>query len=49
MWAYFALDVGVANAQRFRAQLIAPPAYVATREDGSGFAEFAQILLNAVR
>ena len=49
MWAHFALGVGVANANRFRAQLTAPPAYVATREAGSGFAEFAEILLNAVR
>ena len=49
MWAHFALGVGVANANRFRAQLIAPPAYVATREGGSGFAEFAEILLNAVK
>ena len=49
MWAHFALGVGVANANRFRAQLTAPPAYVATREGGSGFAEFAEILLNAVK
>ncbi len=49
MWAHFALGVGVANANRYRAQLTAPPAYVATREGGCGFAEFADILLTAVR
>lgn len=49
MWAFFELGVGVANANRFRTQLTAPPSYVASRDGGGGFTEFADMLIGAIR
>lgn len=45
MFAAFALSVGVANLQRFAAQLHTWPAYLCAGERGRGFAELAARLL----
>ncbi len=47
MFEHFAHSVGVANIRRFEAQLAHKPRYVAQRERGAGFAEFARLLLSA--
>lgn len=45
MFAAFPVSVGVANLQRFAAQLQHWPAYITRGERGAGFAEVAQALL----
>ena len=45
MFEHFAHSVGVANIQRFAAQLTHPPRYVTPCERGAGFAQVAQHLL----
>ena len=45
MFAHFEHSVGVANVQRFAAQLHHPPRYVTPSERGAGFAELVQHLL----
>jgi HAD superfamily hydrolase (TIGR01484 family) len=45
MFEAFPLSVGVANLQRFAAQLQHWPAYITQAERGEGFAEMAQALL----
>jgi HAD superfamily hydrolase (TIGR01484 family) len=45
MFEHFAHSVGVANIQRFAAQLKHPPRYVTPSKRGAGFAEAAQHLL----
>ena len=45
MFEHFAHSVGVANIQRFAAQLTHPPRYVTPSERGAGFAQVAQHLL----
>jgi HAD superfamily hydrolase (TIGR01484 family) len=47
MFAAFPLSVGVANLQRFAAQLHTWPTYITAGERGAGFAEVAQALLAA--
>ena len=47
MFAAFPVSVGVANLQRFAAQLRDWPAYITAGERGAGFAEVAQALLAA--
>jgi hydroxymethylpyrimidine pyrophosphatase-like HAD family hydrolase len=47
MFGAFALSVGVANLQRFAAQLTTWPAYITAGERGAGFAEVAQAVLAA--
>ena len=47
MFGAFALSVGVANLQRFAAQLQCWPAYITQGERGAGFAEVAAQLLQA--
>lgn len=47
MFAAFPLSVGVANLQRFAAQLHCWPAYITEGERGAGFAEVAHALLAA--
>ena len=49
MFAAFPLSVGVANLQRFAAQLHSWPAYIASGERGAGFAEVAAAVLVARR
>jgi HAD superfamily hydrolase (TIGR01484 family) len=46
-FAYFPVSVGVANVRAHLARLPVPPAYVASRECGHGFAEIAEHLLRA--
>lgn len=46
MFEHFAHSVGVANIQRFAAQLTHPPRYVTPSERGAGFAEVAKCILN---
>jgi HAD superfamily hydrolase (TIGR01484 family) len=46
MFAHFAHSVGVANIQRFAAQLTHPPRYITPGERGAGFAQVAQHLLH---
>ena len=46
MFQAFALSVGVANLQRFAAQLQHWPAYITQAERGAGFAEVARALLS---
>jgi HAD superfamily hydrolase (TIGR01484 family) len=46
MFAHFAHSVGVANIQRFAAQLSHPPRYVASAERGAGFAQVVRQLLS---
>jgi HAD superfamily hydrolase (TIGR01484 family) len=48
MFAFFPNAVGVANLRRFLDRVATPPAYIADREAGAGFAEIADALL-AVR
>ena len=45
MFEHFAHSVGVANIQRFAAQLSHPPRYITQAERGAGFAELARHLL----
>ena len=45
MFEHFTHSVGVANIQRFAAQLTHPPRYVTPGERGAGFAQVAQHLL----
>ncbi|MDO8249237.1 MAG: HAD family hydrolase, partial [Rhodoferax sp.] len=42
-------SVGVANIQRFEAQLTHQPRYIARGERGAGFAEVAAAILEARR
>jgi HAD superfamily hydrolase (TIGR01484 family) len=44
-FAYFPCAAGVANVRRYVDVLAPPPAYVATREGGAGFAEIVTMLL----
>lgn len=46
MFEAFPLSVGVANVRRFLPEMKHPPAYIASREGGLGFAELANILLD---
>jgi HAD superfamily hydrolase (TIGR01484 family) len=46
MFEHFAHSVGVANIQRFAAQLTHPPRYITPSERGAGFAQVAQHLLH---
>lgn len=45
MFAFFPLSVGVANIREFSAHLKNPPAFVTNGQSGTGFVEFAEILL----
>jgi HAD superfamily hydrolase (TIGR01484 family) len=45
MFKHFAHSIGVANIQRFSAQLEHPPRYITPGERGAGFAQVAQALL----
>ncbi len=45
MFAHFAHSIGVANIQRFAAQLTHPPRYVTPAERGAGFAQVVKRLL----
>jgi len=45
-FAHFPLSVGVANVQRYAAQLHPPPTYVTVAEGGHGFAELVATLLD---
>ena len=47
MFGHFPLSVGVANLQRFAAELIVWPAYLTRGERGAGFAEVAEALIAA--
>ena len=47
MFGHFPLSVGVANLQRFAAELIVWPAYLTRGERGAGFAEVADALVAA--
>ena len=47
MFERFALSVGVANLQRFAAELRWWPAYITVGERGQGFAEVVRALLAA--
>ena len=47
MFEHFPLSVGVANLQRFAAELRVWPAYITPGERGEGFAQVAQVLLAA--
>jgi hypothetical protein len=47
MFGHFPLSVGVANLQRFAAELIVWPAYLSDGERGTGFAEVADALMAA--
>ena len=47
MFEHFAQSVGVANLQRFAAELRVWPAYITAGERGLGFAQVAQALLSA--
>lgn len=49
MFGFFPNAVGVGNVKRFLDQLEAQPAYVTRGESGAGFAEVAQLLLQARR
>ena len=45
MFAFFPFSVGVANVRNFEKELTDKPAYVTEQPGGSGFAEFAQFLI----
>ncbi len=47
MFQHFPHSVGVANIRRFEAQLAHKPRYITRSERGGGFAEVAQLLLQA--
>jgi hydroxymethylpyrimidine pyrophosphatase-like HAD family hydrolase len=47
MFGHFPLSVGVANLQRFAAELVVWPAYLSDGERGTGFAEVADALMAA--
>jgi HAD superfamily hydrolase (TIGR01484 family) len=47
MFAHFAQSVGVANLQRFAAELQTWPSYISPGERGVGFAQVAQAVLSA--
>jgi len=47
MFGFFPLSVGVANVREFEGRLPAEPAWITTRPGGDGFAEFADLLLEA--
>jgi len=47
MFGFFPNAVGVANVRKFVGMLAAEPAWVASREGGEGFAEFAEALLES--
>ena len=49
MFAAFPLSVGVANIHAFEHRLKNKPAYIAKGHSGDGFAELAELLLNAKR
>ncbi len=49
MFDFFPFSVGVANVRNFDGQLTAEPAWITDDPGGSGFAEFADALLNARR
>ncbi len=48
MFAFFPNSVGVANSLKFADSFSTPPAWVTRREGGRGFAEFADLLLEAL-
>lgn len=48
MFQHFTHSVGVANIRRFESQLTYLPRYIAPSERGAGFAEVAELLLNAM-
>ena len=48
-FSYFPLSAGVANVRRYLDRLTPPPAFVATREGGYGFAEILRLVLDARR
>jgi hydroxymethylpyrimidine pyrophosphatase-like HAD family hydrolase len=48
MFGAFDLSIGVANVEPFLATIEHPPAYITQGEGGAGFAEFVDLLLNAV-
>jgi hydroxymethylpyrimidine pyrophosphatase-like HAD family hydrolase len=47
MFAFFGNAIGVANLRAFADRIATLPAYVTQREAGAGFAEVAQVLLDA--
>ena len=47
MFAYFPNAVGVANIREFADRIPTLPAYVTQKESGAGFAELADLLLEA--
>jgi HAD superfamily hydrolase (TIGR01484 family) len=47
MFQHFTHSVGVANIRRFESQLTHLPRYITPSERGAGFAEVAELLLNA--
>ena len=47
MFAYFPASVGVANLRRFLPTLTTPPRWLTRAEGGHGFAELAELLLDA--
>jgi HAD superfamily hydrolase (TIGR01484 family) len=47
MFAFFPHAVGVANLRRFLDRLPVAPAYITAKDAGEGFAELAQLLLDA--
>jgi len=49
MFGFFPLGCGVANVLRFRGEMEAEPAYVASAEGGFGFVEVAERILGARR
>lgn len=49
MFAFFPNGVGVANLRRFLPSLASPPRYLTAAEGGHGFAELAELLLEARR
>ena len=48
MFQHFTHSVGVANIRRFESQLTYLPRYITPSERGAGFAEVAELLLNAM-
>jgi HAD superfamily hydrolase (TIGR01484 family) len=48
MFEHFSHSVGVANIQRFEAQLTHPPRYITSAERGAGFAELVRHLLAGI-
>jgi HAD superfamily hydrolase (TIGR01484 family) len=48
MFQHFTHSIGVANVRRFESQLTYLPRYITPSERGAGFAEVAELLLNAM-